>query len=124
MTEQESWESKCCRCEGDANLNLTPGKRACHLTCGTCLYPEDWGRCVSCELVGHCEYALAYLKSLKGNGIKKGCYFGQQLTGEESIYHIMNFVNGQQQIMKTTGEKAYLEALKKTNAKSTCLQIP
>jgi hypothetical protein len=74
--------------------------------------------------VGHCEYALAYLRGLKGNGIKKGCYFGQQLTGEESIYHTMNFVNGQQQIMKTTGEKAYLESLKKANAKSTCLQIP
>jgi hypothetical protein len=63
---------------------------------------------------------LDHLKSLKG--VKKGCYFGQQLTGEESIYHTMNFVNGQQQIMKTTGEKAYLESLKKANAKSTCPQ--
>jgi hypothetical protein len=70
--------------------------------------------------VGHCAYALAHLKSLKG--IKKGCFFDQQLTGEESIYHTMNFVNGQQQIMKTTGEKAYLESLKKANARSTCLQ--
>jgi hypothetical protein len=67
---------------------------------------------------------LAHLKSLKGNGIQKGCFFDQQLTGEESIYHTMNFVNGQQQIMKTAGEKAYLESLKKANAKSTCLQAP
>jgi len=65
---------------------------------------------------------LAHLKSLKENGIKKGCFFDQQLTGEESIYHTMNFVNGQEQIIKTTGEKAYLETLKKVNAKSTCLQ--
>jgi len=65
---------------------------------------------------------LAHLKSLKENGIKKGCFFDQQLTGEESIYHTMNFVNGQEQIIKTTGEKAYLETLKKANAKSTCLQ--
>jgi hypothetical protein len=36
----------------------------------------------------------------------------------------MNFVNGQQQIMKTTGEKAYLDSLKKANAKSTCMQGP
>ena len=122
MNENESWENKCCRCEGDTNLNLTPGKRACHMTCGTCLYPEDWGRCVSCELVGHCAYALAHLKSLKGKGITKGCYFDQQLTGEESVYHTMNFVDGQQQILKTTSEKAYLESLKKANAKSTCLQ--
>jgi hypothetical protein len=62
------------------------------------------------------------LKSLKGNGIKKGCYFDQQLTGDESLYHTINFVNGQQQIMKTTSERAYLESLKKANAKSVCLQ--
>jgi hypothetical protein len=72
--------------------------------------------------VGHCAYALAHLKSLKENGIKKGCFFDQQLTGEESIYHTMNFVNGQQQIMRTSGEKAYLESLRKANAKSNCLQ--
>jgi hypothetical protein len=59
---------------------------------------------------------LAHLKSLKG------CFFDQQLTGDESIYHTMNFVNGQQQIMKTTGEKAYLDGLKKANAKSNCLK--
>ena len=120
MNENESWESKCCRCEGDTNLNLTPGKRACHLTCGPCLYPEDWGKCASCEIVGHCSYALDYLKSLKG--VKRGCFFDQQLTGEESLYHTMNFVNGQQQILKASGERAYLDNLKKTNAKSTCLQ--
>jgi hypothetical protein len=122
MYELESWENKCCRCEGDVQVNLYPGKRACHLTCGPCLYPEDWGKCNSCEIVGHCKYALDYLRSLKENGIKKGCYFEQQLTGDESLYHTMNFVNGQQQLMRTTGEKAYLESLKKTNARSSCLK--
>jgi hypothetical protein len=58
---------------------------------------------------------------LKTNGIKKGCYFEQQLTGEETLYHTINFVNGQQQFVKVTGEKAYLESLKKANARSSCL---
>ena len=120
MNENESWENKCCRCEGDTSLNLTPGKRACHLTCGPCLYPEDWGKCASCEIVGHCSYALDHLKSLKG--VERGCFFDQQLTGEESLYHTMNFVNGQQQILKASSEKEYLDSLKKANSKSKCLQ--
>jgi hypothetical protein len=122
MVDQATWEDKCCRCEGDVKANLYPGKRACHLTCGPCLYPEDWGKCVSCELVGHCRYALDYLKSLKPNGLKKGCYFQEQLTGEETLYHTLNFVNGQQQIIHTKGEKTYLDSLKKENSRSPCLQ--
>ena len=122
MSKYETWEDKCCRCEGDTKANLYPGKRACHVTCGPCLYPENWGKCVSCELVGHCRYALDYLRSLKPNGLKKGCYFREQLSGEESLYHTLNFVNGQQKFMRETGEKAYLENLKRTNAKSPCLQ--
>jgi hypothetical protein len=121
MVEHESWENKCCRCEGDVQVNLRPGKRACHLTCGPCLYPEDWDKCSSCEIVGHCKYALDYLRSLKTSGIKKGCYFAQQLTGEETLYHTMNFVNGQQLLVKMNGEKTYLENLKKANARSSCL---
>jgi hypothetical protein len=122
MNENESWENKCCRCEGDVQTNIYPGKRACHLTCGPCLYPDDWGKCNSCEIVGHCTYALTYLRGLKGKEVKKGCYFDQQLTGDESLYHTLNFVDGQQHIVKTQGEKAYLDSLKKTNARSTCLQ--
>jgi hypothetical protein len=61
------------------------------------------------------------LRSLKDN-VKKGCYFEQQLTGEESLYHIMNFVNGQQQIVSAVGKKAYLTELKRTNADSDCLK--
>jgi hypothetical protein len=122
MVEQETWENKCCRCEGDTSKNLHPGKRACHVTCGPCMYPEDWGKCASCEIVGHCAYALDYLKNLKPNGLKKGCYFQEQLTGEESLYHTLNFVNGQQTVMRGTDEKTYLENLKKTNMKSPCLQ--
>ena len=122
MVEQTTWEDKCCRCEGDVKVNLYPGKRACHITCGPCLYPEDWGKCVSCEIVSHCAYALEYLRSLKPNGLKKGCYFQQQLTGEESLYHTLNFVNGQQQLARAAGEKAYVENLKKANGRSPCLR--
>jgi hypothetical protein len=122
MVEEETWESKCCRCEGEPKENLRPGKRACHITCGPCIYPEDWGKCVSCEIVSHCAYALSYLKSLKPNGLKKGCFFEQQLTGEESLYHTLNFVNGQQNIIQGLGEKTYIESLKKANGKSPCLQ--
>jgi len=122
MVEQETWENKCCRCEGEPQYNFHPGKRACHITCGPCLYPEDWGKCASCEIVSHCAYALDYLRSLKPNGLKKGCYFSEQLTGDESLYHTLNFVNSQQQFIKTTGEKTYLESLKRTNANSPCLR--
>jgi hypothetical protein len=122
MVEQETWENKCCRCEGDVKVDLYPGKRACHMTCGPCMYPDDWGKCASCEIVGHCAYALEHLKSLKPNGLKKGCYFEGQLTGEENLYQTMNFVNGQQQFARTVGEKEYLENLKKANAQSPCLQ--
>jgi hypothetical protein len=122
MVEEETWENKCCRCEGEPKADLHPGKRACHVTCGPCLYPEDWGKCVSCEIVSHCAYALDYLKKLKPNGLKKGCFFAQQLTGEENLYQTLNFVNGQQYLIKETNEKEYLEGLKKANSKSTCLQ--
>jgi len=122
MVESESWENKCCRCEGDVQVNLYPGKRACHLTCGPCLYPEDWSKCNSCEIVGHCAYALNYLRSLKPNGIKKGCYFKEQLTGEETLYHTLQFVNAHQSLAKTSGEKSYLESLKKLNSESLCLK--
>jgi len=122
MVAQETWENKCCRCEGDVKVNLFPGRRACHVTCGPCMYPEDWGKCASCEIVGHCAYALDYLKSLKPNGLKKGCYFEGQLTGEENLYQTMNFVNGQQQLARTVGEDEYLESLKKANSRSPCLK--
>jgi len=122
MVERKTWENECCRCDGDVKVNLYPGKRACHVTCGPCLYPEDWAKCASCEIVGHCAYALDYLRSMKPNGLKKGCYFKEQLTGEENLYQTLNFVNGQRQFISRTGEKDYLESLKKANAKSPCLQ--
>lgn len=122
MSDSKSWENECCRCGSEVKVNLFPGKRACHVSCGPCTYPEDWGKCASCEIVGHCSYAVSYLKTLKTNGIKKGCYFKEQLTGEESLYHILQFVNANQQIIKNTGERTHLEELKKANAKSPCLQ--
>jgi hypothetical protein len=121
MSESKSWENECCRCGSDVQVNLYPGKRACHVACGPCTYPEDWSKCASCEIVGHCTYALSYLKSLKPNGIKKGCYFKDQLTGEETLYHTLAFVNGQRHLMKTSSEEKYLEELKKANARSACL---
>jgi len=122
MSKYESWENECCRCEGDVKVNLFPGKRACHVACGPCAYPEDWGKCTSCEIVGHCIYALSYLKSLKPNGLKKGCYFKEQLTGEETLYHTLQFVNASQLVVNATGEKEHLESLIKANSKSPCLQ--
>jgi hypothetical protein len=86
------------------------------------MYPDDWGKCASCEIVGHCAYALEHLKSMKPNGLKKGCFFVEQLTGEENLYQTMNFVNGQQQFLRNVSEKEYLESLKKANARSPCLQ--
>jgi hypothetical protein len=121
MSESESWENNCCRCGDEVKVDLHPGKRACHLTCGPCLYPEDWSKCASCEIVGHCEYALSYLKNLKSNGVKKGCYFNEQLTGEENLYHVLAFVNSHQDLARTQGEKRYLENLKRVNSASPCL---
>jgi hypothetical protein len=86
------------------------------------MYPDDWGKCASCEIVTHCAYALDYLRSLKPNGLKKGCYFEGQLTGEENLYQTMSFVDGQQQLARAVGEKEYLESLKKANARSPCLK--
>jgi len=122
MVESESWENDCCRCRSDVKVNVHPGKRACHLTCGPCLYPEDWSKCNSCEIVGHCAYALDYLRSLRPNGIKKGCYFKEQLTGEETLYHTLQFVNAHQHLANTVGEKNYLKSLKKVNSESPCLK--
>jgi hypothetical protein len=122
MSKTESWENDCCRCGENVKVDIYPGKRACHLTCGPCLYPEDWSRCSSCEIVGHCAYALSYLKNLKSNGVKKGCYFKEQLTGEETLYHTLQFVNGNQLLVNTFGEKEHLKSLKKANSGSPCLQ--
>lgn len=122
MSQPESWENVCCRCDEDVKVNLHPGKRACHITCGPCLYPEDWDKCSSCEILSHCMYALNYLKSLKPNGVKKGCYFNGQLTGEETLYHTLSFVNAHQQLANSLGEDKYMEDLKKENARSPCLR--
>ena len=121
MSESGSWENMCCRCDNDVQVNLYPGKRACHVTCGPCLYPDS-PTCASCEIVDHCAYALSYLKSLEPNGIKKGCYFRDQLTGEETLYHALHYVNGQQHIIGKSDEKKYLEGLRKANSGSPCLR--
>ncbi len=112
MSEPESWENVCCRCEGDVKEAISPGKRACHVTCGPCLYPDN-PKCASCEIVGHCRLALDHFKSLKE--VAKGRYFNDQLTGEETLYHTLSFVDAQQHLVKELGEKRYLEELKKTN---------
>jgi len=61
------------------------------------------------------------LRSLKPNGVKKGCYFKGQLKGEETIYHTLQFVDAEQLLVNKLGEKNYLESLKKANARSPCL---
>jgi hypothetical protein len=66
--------------------------------------------------------AVNHLKNQKPNGIKKGCFFKEQLTGEESVYHILNFVNAQQSFASVSGEEKYVADLRKLNAKSDCLK--
>ena len=112
MSQPESWENVCCRCGADVKDNVHPGRRACHITCGPCLYPDN-PKCASCEIVGHCRLALDYFKSLELNGEKKGFYFGEQLSGEETLYHTLQFTNGQQSLVNELGQKKYLRKLKK-----------
>jgi|GEM_PF-1337077 len=121
MSKPESWENVCCRCDSDVKEITHPGKRACHVTCGPCLYPDN-PKCASCEIVGHCRLALEYLKGLKPNGIKKGCFFNEQLTGEETLYHTLEIINGQQSLINKLGEKRYLKELKKANTNNPCLK--
>ena len=111
----ESWENICCRCGSEVKESPHPGKRACHVTCGPCLYPDNL-KCASCEIVGHCRLALDYLKSLKPNGIKKGRYFKEQLIGDETIYHALDFVNAHQSLADKVGKEKYIETLERTNA--------
>jgi predicted transcriptional regulator len=80
------------------------------------LYPDN-PKCASCEIVGHCRLALDYLKSLRSNVFNKRFYFEAQLTGEETLYHTLNFVNAHQHLANTIGEKKYLETLKEANSR-------
>ena len=121
MSTSETWENSCCRCGPDIQVNPYPGKRACHLSCGPCLYPDN-PNCTACEIVGHCEEALRYLKSLESNGAKSGCFFKGQLSGEETLYHTLQFVNGEQKIVKTMGDDKYVDYMKKVNSKSPCIK--
>ncbi|HKZ93934.1 MAG TPA: hypothetical protein VJ249_05055 [Candidatus Bathyarchaeia archaeon] len=121
LSHPESWENVCCRCGSDAIDMVYPGRRACHVTCGPCFYPDN-PKCVSCEIVGHCRLALDYFKRLEPNGVKKGCYFNEQVTGEETLYHLLEFVNAQQRLANEIGEHQYMEELKKANYNSPCLK--
>ena len=60
--------------------------------------------------------ALDYLKSLKPNGIQKGKYFKEQLMGDETIYHTLDFVNAHQSLAEKVGEKKYVKTLERTSA--------
>jgi DNA-binding transcriptional ArsR family regulator len=115
LSASESWENRCCRCESDGKETPYPGKRACHVTCGPCLYPDN-PKCASCEIVGHCRLALDYLKSINPEA-RKGCYFEEQLSGEETLYHTLDFVNAQQHLVNTLGERKYLTTLDEANSR-------
>jgi len=67
-------------------------------------------------------YALSHLKDMKTNGITKGCFFKEQLTGEETLYHTLQFINAEQNIAKTIGNEKYLDEIKKANSRSPCLK--
>jgi len=79
------------------------------------LYPDN-PNCVSCEIVGHCRLALDYLRDIDPEGFKKGSYFAEQLSGEETLYHTLDFVNAQQNLVKTLGERKYIDSLERTNS--------
>lgn len=121
MSQPESWENVCCRCGSDVKETVHPGRRACHITCGSCLYPDN-PKCASCEIVGHCQLALEYLKRLRSKDDSKGCYFSDQITGEETMYHLLEFVNAYQHLAHEFGEKQYLEELRRANQNSPCLK--
>jgi len=104
-----SWEYKGCREELKDGPH--PGRRACHITCNTCIQPENGLDCNECEL-GPCRLALQHLRKTR---LKRGQYFEGQLTGEETLYHALQFVNGQQRIINQVGEKEYVKELKKEN---------
>lgn len=100
---------------------LYPGRRACHVTCGPCLYPDN-PKCAACEIVGHCRLALDYFKSLR-SGVTKKFYFEEQLTGEETLYHALSFVEAQQHLVNTVGKRKYMKFLKETNTERFNLPI-
>jgi hypothetical protein len=121
LSQPESWENICCRCGSDIKETVHPGRRACHITCGSCFYPDN-PKCASCEIVGHCQLALEYLKQLRPKDNSKGCYFNEQVTGEETIYHLLEFVNAHQHLAEELGERHYLEELRRANHNSPCLR--
>jgi DNA-binding transcriptional ArsR family regulator len=58
---------------------------------------------------------LDYLKSLRPKGVKKGKYFKEQLAGDETMYHALDFVNTHQSLADKIGREKYIETLEKTN---------
>jgi len=107
-----SWEYGGCR--NEANVSLYPGKRACHLTCNPCTgsQPENWPNCNDCEDVGHCRAAL---DRIKNSSLERGHYYRGQLTGEESLYHVLHFVNSQENVINKIGKEKYINELKQEN---------
>jgi hypothetical protein len=67
-------------------------------------------------------YAVEHLRNLKMSRDQKGCIFKDQLSGEETLYQALNFVNAQQQLLNTMGQKRYMKELKEENAGSRCLK--
>jgi len=110
--EEPSWEHQGCRGENEVNLH---GKRACHLTCNTCITPDESERCIDCELVTHCREAL---DRIKNSEVERGHYFQGQLTGEESLYHVLRFVNVHQNRVREIGRQKYVKLLEDETAGS------
>jgi hypothetical protein len=67
-------------------------------------------------------YAVDHLRSLNISRELRGCIFKDQLSGEESLYHALNFVNAQQQLLNSMGQKRYIRELREENAGSRCLK--
>ncbi len=95
------------------------------LECSCCgsLYTNNID-CAVCVTVGHSEDALSHSRSVKSDETIKGCFFKEQLSGEETIHRTLKFVNGEQNIAKTFGNGEYLERINKANSESPCKRKP
>jgi len=55
------------------------------------------------------------LDRIKNSNLERGRYYAGQLTGEESLYHVLHFVNSQQNVINKIGKEKYVKELEQEN---------
>ena len=89
------WEGGGCRDRvypGGPRYEATcPGKRACHFS-----------------EVGHCLCAYG---EISGGELARGPVFRMQLVGNEPLYKVLAFVNGEQRRLQQVGKTQYIKEL-------------